>query len=169
MRDKYWAMYTELKHKEKYYLYYQQSSKFKDGVINGVCLVASCASIASWGIWSEYPVVWALIIALAQVIQAVKPLLPFSQQITALRFLNPELSSLLIDIDHSWDSVNRMDGSNPSDYDHVSGLIHDYEKRFDSLTSQFIGDTYFPTRRRCEKKAETECRNYFKHRYNVGE
>lgn len=169
MRDKFWALYTELKHKQLYYSFYQQSSKFLNGIISGICLVASCGSIAAWEFWDKHPAIWAAIIAIAQLIQAIKPLLPFSQQIVALKFLNPELSKLMIEIDRSWDDVNRMVTNAADEYEYISNLVMKFDSSFDSLTSQFIGDTYFPKRKRCEKKAEAECRTFFKHRYNVGE
>lgn len=169
MRDKYWAMYTELKHKEKYYLRYQIYAKRCNGIVNGICLFASGGGVLAWSEGRLFPLLCAFIILLAQITQAIKPLLPFSQQLISLKFLNPELSRLLIDVDSSWDKVTLIDESNSAECEYVSNLIRDYEIEFDSLTSQFIGDTYFPIKKCCDKAAEEECRKYFKHRYNVGE
>ena len=167
MRDKYWAMYTALKHKEQYYLRYQICATRWNGIVNAICLFASGGGIVAWGEGRLFPLLCAFIIFLAQITQSIKPLLPFSQQLISLKFLNPELSSLLIEIDYSWDRVTRIDESDPAECEYVSNLIKDYEKKFASLTSQFIGDTYFPIKKRCDKAAEEECRRYFKHKYNV--
>ncbi len=43
------------------------------------------SSIAAWEIWQEYQMVWAVIIALSQVITAIKPFLPFRQRLKPIR------------------------------------------------------------------------------------
>lgn len=163
MRNKYWAMYTELKHKERYYWHYQIRVKRLNAAISAFCVIVSASSIAGWGIWSQIPLVWGLLIAAAQIIQTIKPLLPFNQQIYSLKYLLPALTKCMIEIDHEWDKVNLLNGEDAS----ISQMIHDRYDEFYSLTSQYIGNTYFPLSNHCNKKAEKDCIIYFSHNYNV--
>lgn len=167
MRDKYWAMYTELKHKERYYWHYQIHVKRLNAAISAFCIIVSASSIAGWGIWSQIPLLWGVILAIAQIIQAVKPLFPFNQQISSLNFLLPTLTKCMIEIDREWDEVNLLNSEDENFSANVSQMIHNRYDEFYSLTSQYIGNTYFPLNNHCDKNAEKDCINYFSHNYNV--
>ena len=50
-----------------------------------ICLaIVSSSSIAAWTVWQIVPQLWAGMIAITQVIQAVKPYFPYSRYIRAL-------------------------------------------------------------------------------------
>lgn len=163
MRDKYWAMYTDIKHRESYYWHYQIRARRFNAIVNAICVFASASSIAGWSIWTQFPFLWGVILGTSQIVQILKPMFPFSKQILALHFFMPALSKLLIEIDYEWDKLNLFSKSDPE----ISRLIYSYNQQYNLLVSQFIGDTYFPVIKSCEKKAEIICKNYFSHKYNV--
>ena len=167
MRDKYWAMYTDLKFKERYYCRYQTHVKRLNGALNGFCIIISASSIAGWSIWNQFPLLWGLLLAMAQIIQAIKSLLPFSRQEIALRFLIPELRKLVNDIDHEWDSVTRLDETEKQACDMISDKVCQRYHELYTLEHKYIGDTYFPISKHCEKAAAKDYERYFSHIYNV--
>lgn len=67
-----------------------------------ICLaIVSSSSIAAWTIWQIVPQLWAGIIAITQVIQAVKPYFPYSKYIRTLN----EKSKLLHDINRRFERL----------------------------------------------------------------
>ena len=155
MRDKYWAMYTDLKFKERYYCRYQTHVKRLNGALNGFCIIISASSIAGWSIWNQFPLLWGLLLATAQIIQAIKSLLPFSRQ------------EIVNDIDHEWDSVTRLDETEKQAYDMISDKVCQRYHELYTLEHKYIGDTYFPISKHCEKAAAKDYERYFSHIYNV--
>ena len=53
-------------------------------ILNAFLAITSSASIASWAIWSDYAMVWGCIIAISQVVTALKPIFPFSKHVHTL-------------------------------------------------------------------------------------
>ncbi len=162
MRDKYWALFTEIKHYEQYYENYQIRAKRFNALINGTCLIFSLGSVAGWSIWKVLPFLWGLIIAFMQLIAVLNSLFPFSQQIAAIKFLVPQITKLFNRMAHDWDKTYQLSESK------ISDLTYRYQTEFDDLESQYTNDVYFPHNAWCAKMAEIECKNYFKHHYNVG-
>lgn len=67
-----------------------------------ICLaIVSSSSIAAWTIWQIVPQLWAGMIAITQVIQAVKPYFPYSKYIRTLN----EKSKLLHDINRRFERL----------------------------------------------------------------
>lgn len=168
MRDKYWSMYTRIKHKERYYRHYSNRAKRISRVISGLCLIASAASIASWAIWETVPILWGAIVAAAQVVQTLSPNFPYSKQLVSLKFLSPRLEKLLIDIDITWCRLAIEGGENVDDEKFLE-YIEQFERQFQNLTDQFIGDTEFPENNLCATKAHVDCNTFFSHEYEVKE
>ena len=162
MVERYWALFTSYKCKEFYYEHYNASSAFMDGLLKYILAVASAGSIATWAVWNRVPWVWALIIAVSQLLHILLPYLPYARQRTALKFLLPEFRATLIDIDNSWNGI--MNGA----YDNttIARLYYEYEVRLNDMKTKYIGDTPFPIRKRCQGKAEIDYATYFSQRYN---
>lgn len=72
IQKKYWNELSQLKF-ELYYLgeYIAHSEKC-DNSINIITAITSSSSIAAWALWDSWKFVWSFIIALSQVINAVK-------------------------------------------------------------------------------------------------
>nr|WP_297274754.1 hypothetical protein [uncultured Agathobaculum sp.] len=165
MREKFWTMFVEMKYKERYYWHYQLNSKRIIGIIDTVCLLSSASSIAAWGIWAQYPVVWAIILAVSQIFSVTKPLYPQSKQLIAFKFIIPAISKMLIGIEEDW---ARIDSEKYSESE-ITALLTQYRKMLNELENTYVGDIYLPPSRICSKNAEQECKNYFNLYYDVKE
>ena len=160
MRDQYWYMWAEIYRRERYFHHYQSYSRVLNSLVIAVCSIASAASIASWGIWGVIPLFWSILTAFSQVFQAINPVLPFSKQLVALRFLLPDLSKLLIVIEGG---CHRIQVSGLDD-DAILVMYQEYLLQADEIENRYIGNSWFPVITRIAAKSEVERDLYFQQR-----
>lgn len=104
-QQKYWSLLRELKTHVIYLHNYAASSEWWDKAINIFLAITSSSSIAAWAIWQQYQIVWAVIIALSQVITAIKPFLPFRQRLKPISDLNDQIQEISLECERHWHSV----------------------------------------------------------------
>ena len=73
-----------------------------DIALNTVLAISSSASIASWAIWSDLAMLWGCIIAVSQVITALKPVFPFSKHVHTLNTKCYKQEALFLELDSLW-------------------------------------------------------------------
>lgn len=166
MREKYWAMYEQIKYSERYFYFYRASAINKDRIIKIALVVTSLSSIANLWFWEKVPFIWAVVAAAAQVMSAVMYLFPYSDQITSLNYLLPELDHLLNYIDRDWDRINVLQELSEAE---INDLVLKYNERYSGLEERFIGTTQFPRNKKCERKADEECRKFKFSRFGITE
>jgi len=104
-QQKYWELLKELKTHVIYLHNYATSSEWWDKSINIFLALTSSASIAAWAVWQEHQIVWAVIIALSQIVTAIKPFLPFKQRLKPISDLNDVIQELSLECEKHWFSV----------------------------------------------------------------
>ena len=106
MQAKYWRYMVQIKAWTFYLnLYIEDSYKWEKRV-NVFSAIASSTSIAAWVIWQELSFVWSVIIAISQVLTAIKEFMPYSKR---LKFLVPfmeDLKFLYNKIEYNWFKVS---------------------------------------------------------------
>ena len=105
-QKKYWGLLKELKTHVIYLQNYAANSEWWDKTINIFLAITSSTSIAAWAIWQEHQIIWAVIIALSQVITAIKPFLPFKQRLKPISDLNDIIQELWLESEKHWYSVS---------------------------------------------------------------
>jgi len=73
-----------------------------DKTVNIFLAIASSGSIASWAIWSKFAMLWGFIIALSQLINALKPLFPFSKHVHTLNTRCYKQEVLFLELEELW-------------------------------------------------------------------
>lgn len=166
MREQYWQMYTDIKYRSCYYKHFVKTFSFVNKCISGFLVLTSISSVAAWGLWSRFPLVWSLLICVSQVIQALLPKLPYNDQIISAKFMLSALDPLLLSIDLDW-----MDAEYIHDYSdkRYFKLINKYQSQYSNLASQFFSGEFLPEIKYLEVKAQAEYKNYFKNKYHVEE
>lgn len=101
-QQKYWNQLKELKVHVYYVQHYAVKQSRNDQYINMFLAVTSSSSIAAWALWKEYQFIWALIIAISQVVTAIKPLLPYKKRLMALNKLGDALSLIALRAERDW-------------------------------------------------------------------
>ena len=157
MRDKYWAYYTRTKYELQYFYAYLNDSYKWLKYIESFLAIMSSSSIAAWAIWSEIPFVWAFIIAVSQVVTALKQYLPYSKRIQALNGLLPKLDNVLNRIDHNWFNVENGQITD----EQINDLIFNFKKECADLSNKHLTGIYLPERDDLRKSAETETECFF--------
>jgi hypothetical protein len=72
---------------------------------NGLRAIASSGAIATWAVVQSHPLIWAGIIALAQVADALKDLFPFAARLDATSGAVMSLDALLIETLYEWEGI----------------------------------------------------------------
>ncbi len=124
--------------------------------------IASCASIGGWALWEKFNYIWAIVIAISQVINAIRPHFPFSKRLEIIKPFEDELQTLFNEADYNWFSVSNGSLSSKEINDLISSINLKYTeskkrnlKTCDLLENEKILNI-------AAKKAE----NYFNSLYN---
>lgn len=149
-QNQYWLELTHLM-ADIYYLQLMAESDQKwDGRIDKILAVSSSASIAAWAVWKQYPLLWGLIIALSQVIQAIKSYLPFKARLNALLKMTAAMQMILCDAEEKWYDVSEGRLSN----EQINALRFKYiKKRKTKILNRYFNGT-LPDNKRLLHKAE---------------
>lgn len=163
MRDRYFSMYQSIEYKTCFYRAHGENARKWYNLYTAATLALSILSVLIWSISKTMPAIWAILIAAAQFAQAYSTNLPWANQLTALKYLLPELDQLVLDIDRDWLYIDT--GGYASE--EILELISTYEKRYASLENQFASDAPFHQKQKILEKAEKDQRQYFYIRYPI--
>lgn len=76
-----------------------------DRNLNIFLAITSSSSIAGWAIWSEWAMVWGIIIAASQVVTALKPIFSFNKHVHTLNTRCYKQEFLFLELDRLWHSI----------------------------------------------------------------
>lgn len=79
-----------------------KSNETIDRRVNIFLAITSSSSIAGWAIWKELAVLWAFVIALSQLINAILPHFAYKDRIKSLSGLARDLRQLAISLESKW-------------------------------------------------------------------
>ncbi len=105
-QKQYFNQLTQTKERIFYILEYIQDCEAWNWRINIFLALTSNASIGAWAVWQELKLIWAIIIALSQVITAIKPLLRSEKRLKFLYPLRRELELIYLDMEKNWYDVS---------------------------------------------------------------
>lgn len=163
MRERYWNFYFSIKFKACYYMYFQIFFKHINTCITCFLSLTTLSCIAAWDVWNKYQLLWANLICVSQVVQAIFPKLPYNDMLISTKFMISALDRLLLDIDHDWLII---DIHHLSD-DEIVKLLEKHQNCYSDLVNQFFSGEYLPLIKYCEKKAEQECKTFFSVTYQT--
>jgi hypothetical protein len=104
-QDLYWNELVELKVAVSYIQRYRDHLSRWVTFIGAIRAIASSVSIAAWAIWKQYAFLWGLIIAVAQVADALREVFPFTKAHKAASEHAVALNALFIDAQLEWEGV----------------------------------------------------------------
>jgi hypothetical protein len=124
--------------------------------------VASSSSIAVWAVWQKFPLIWGAIIAISQVLDAVKDFFPFAKEHKAASAHSMTLDYLFNDVQLEWENIFSGRYSD----DEIMKLRHKLGKsQLDALQRSFpegLASDY-----RLLEQAKQEAETYFATTYGV--
>jgi hypothetical protein len=158
----YWAKMVELKVAASYICRYRDYlGKWVAGV-GTVRAIASSSSIAAWAVWKEYAFIWGLIIAVSQVLDALKEVFPFTKRYKAASGHSVALDSLFIDAQLEWEGIFSGRYTN----EQIVSRLHKLRKlQHDAEVRSFSNG--LPIREELFRQAQEEARAFFVSTYGV--
>jgi len=157
MQKKYWNQLSQYKF-SLFYLDAHFSRCIKiDRTIKIVLAICSSTAIASWAIWSKIGIVWAIIIAVSQVISVVNEFLPYQKRISEISDMKAALTLLYYDIEHDWFKV----ANGELKEEEINDLNRDYLKKWAVIDDKYFFKDSLPCKEKCVKYAQNKKIEYF--------
>ena len=132
MQEKYWRYMVQIKAWIFYLDLYAEDSYKWDKRINIFGAIASSTSIAAWTIWSQLSYVWSVIIAVSQVLTAIKSFMPYSRRLKILVPFMEDLKFLYNKIEYNWFKV----ASGELSEDEINELLYAFKDDFASIENK---------------------------------
>lgn len=130
--------------------------------LNVVLAIASSGSIASWTIWDEYAIYWGGLIALSQLITALKPIFPFHKHVHTLNHRCYKQEILFLELIEMWQNLNDKSENESTIKTRLSYLIKQInENEF------FDDDDGFEFSKRMQDKAQSMTEDILVTKYNI--
>jgi len=124
--------------------------------------IASSGSIAAWALWKEYAFVWGAIIAVSQVVDALKEVFPFTKRHKAAIEHTITLASIFIDAQLEWENIF----SGRYTDEQIMNLRHKLMKLQHEAERSSFPDG-LATRDSLFAQAQEDAKEYFKATYGV--
>lgn len=166
MRDELFKYFVELGHDLCYLRAYSISARRFSNVYSGFLMLVSAGGIVTLSCWGIYPVIWALIVAAAQILQVLKPLMQAPKQREALKYIAQDISIIFDDISTYWDTVGAYDPP-LEDGLAIAAKIDSFKLMARNTKVRFAADLDFPFKEKLDRKAKAENAKYFWYHYNV--
>lgn len=157
-----WATFCNMKFKSFVLGLLVSRYQLWDRNINIILALTSSGSIAAWAVWQKAPLLWGIIIAISQVIMAIKPFFPYNKLVKELNERNLKIDMLNIEVEDFWNQSNRGKLTD----DKMQELYIKYNKAYAELL-KFPDDLVFSTSKKIESKANLRMKNFFKTFYNI--
>lgn len=157
MQEKYWDYMVEVKAWIYYLDIYAEESYKWDRKINIYGAIASSSSIAAWAIWNELSYIWALIIAISQVLTVVKEYIPFSRRLKLLRPFIADMQLVYVKIEYDWYKVAEGQLTN----DKINEILFSYKKEVEDIVNKYLQEEILIEKDEYIKEADQKTKKYF--------
>lgn len=162
MQEKYWNFMKQIKFAIFYLDLYADNAYKKDMAIKIISAIASSASIAAWAIWQDYSYIWSFIIAVFQVLTAVKGYLPYNIILKSIASCQKDLKLLFSDIEHDWYYI----ASGDKEESEINELLFLYKKRYIEAETLIFESSIFLKKKHLATKSDKQTDLYFKNNYS---
>lgn len=161
MQEKYWRYMVQIKAWIFYLDLYAEDSYKWDRRIGIWGSIASSTSIAAWTIWHQFSYIWSIIIAVSQVLTAIKGFMPYSKR---LKFLVPfieDLKFLYNKIEYNWFKV----ASGELTEEETNQLLYTFKDDFTNIENKNLKEETLLENEVFKKNADIKTDIYFKNNF----
>ena len=161
----YWREFVQLKADACYVRDYRNSlGKWVTGIAV-IRAITSTGSIGAWLIWKKYTYVWACLIALSQVIEALKGIFPLYSVDACSANGRGHSNQLFVEAQRNWDAISSGERTNVQ----IRKLCHELRSRKNRAEVKHIPDG-LSRRADLFNNAQLEAEHIFQYtRYNLSE
>lgn len=161
MQEKYWRYMVQIKAWIFYLDLYAEDSYKWDKRINIFGAIASSTSIAAWTIWSQLSYVWSVIIAVSQVLTAIKSFMPYSRRLKILVPFMEDLKFLYNKIEYNWFKV----ASDELSEDEINELLYAFKDDFASIENKNLKEETLLENNKFKTIADKKTDVYFENNF----
>ena len=137
LQEKYWEDMTQLKFKVYYFESYFHETSLIDKCLSGFLSITASAGIGGWVIWEELKFVWAIVIAVAQILNVIKGQLPYTVRKKTLLELQNKLSIIFDVYDNNWYKVSKAQISEAE----LNELVSSMRSKITAISNELIIDS----------------------------
>lgn len=164
-QEQFWKELLQIKYYTNYVSGYIAITEKYDRNINIFLAIASSGSICSWVIWNNLNFVWAFIIAVSQLINAIKQYLPFEKRKKYLFSINKDLQEIFIYAERKWFDV--AEGKLENNKIHY--LTMELKEKVNIADTKYFSENNLPENKKLAAKAVADTEKYFNNFYSNGE
>ena len=161
-QNQYWLEMQQLRLDAIYVRGYRDSIAKMETTIAAIRAITSSGSIGAWVIWRQYAFVWAALIAITQIADALRDVFPFRKRRQALSGWCNALNRLFVDAQRDWDSIASGLLSNPK----IASLTHQLRQKVQRYEETYLPDG-LPKKQKLFDTAQTEMEEFFLNRYSI--
>jgi hypothetical protein len=161
-QDRYWKEFFELKVHVNYLEIYVEHTEKTDKFISMFLAATSSGSICGWAIWTRYSFTWGLVIAISQLVNAIKIFLPYRNRLKALGNTLKELEELLVLCERKWFDVSEGLLS----VGEINKLQFDIRDKKVKILNKYFMTTSLPANNKFFKKAKELANVYINNFYS---
>jgi hypothetical protein len=161
-QNQYWLEMQQLRLDAIYVRDYRDSIAKMERNVAAIRAVTSSGSIGAWVIWRQYAFVWAALIAISQVADALRDVFPFRKRRQALSGWCNALNRLFVDAQRDWDLIASGALSNPK----IANLTHQMRQKVQRHEETYMPDG-LPKRQDLSDIAQIEMEEFFRKRYSI--
>lgn len=161
MQEKYWRYMVQIKAWVFYLDLYAEDSYKCDKIINIFGAIASSTSIAAWAIWQQFSFVWSIIIAISQVLAAIKGFLPYSKKLKILVPFVEDLKFLYNKIEYNWFKV----ASGELTEEEINELLYAFKNEFTNIENKNLEEETLLENAALMKEADEKTDLYFRNNF----
>lgn len=157
MKQRYWFFLTQKKYTLFYLAEHLNESIRIERYMNIGLAVISTGSLAGLFAWPAAQFFLTIILALAQIVTAARPYLPYEKRVSELEKGISALNVVYAQIEEQWDTIS---GDELSDAE-INELYYKYEHMWNEIDSKLLKADMLPVKQAIKDKAEEAKNNYF--------
>lgn len=161
MQEKYWRYMVQIKAWIFYLDLYGEDSYKWEKRINVFSAIASSTSIAAWAIWQQLSFVWSFIIAISQVLSAIKGFMPYSKRLKAIVPFMEDLKFLYNKMEYNWFKV----ASGEMTEEEINETLYGFKNEYTNIENKHLKDETLLENESFKKKADIKTNAYFENNF----
>ena len=161
MQEKYWRYMVQIKVWIFYLDLYGESSYKWEKRINVFSAIVSSTSIAAWAIWQQLSFAWSFIIAISQVLSAIKGFLPYSRRLKSIVPFMEDLKFLYNRMEYTWFKV----ASGEMTEEEINEILYEFKNEYTNIENKHLKDETLLENEKFKKKSDMKTDAYFENNF----
>lgn len=141
-------------------LYGENSYKWEKR-INVFSAIVSSTSIAAWAIWQQLSFAWSFIIAISQVLSAIKGFLPYSRRLKSIVPFMEDLKFLYNRMEYTWFKVASGDMTE----EEINEILYEFKNEYTNIENKHLKDETLLENEKFKKKSDMKTDAYFENNF----